>query len=240
METKHSTVTIGEIIAKDFRTSSVFTKYGIDFCCGGDKTLQAACTENSVDPAALQNDLDKVTQTPNTEMDFNSWSLDLLVDYIEKTYHRYIKETTPLLLQYLEKIYEVHGSNHPELAEIYGLFSHSAGDLAMHLQKEELVLFPLIREIAKAKESGQKLVIRMPVQNPVLGMMSEHIIEGDRFHQIAALSSGYTVPEDGCNTYRTAYAMLQEFEQKLHSHIALENNILFPQAIEQEKSLSGR
>ncbi|MDR2234009.1 MAG: iron-sulfur cluster repair di-iron protein [Tannerella sp.] len=240
MEAQNPNVTIGEIIAKDFRTSAVFTKYGIDFCCGGDKELQAACAEHSVDPAALQKDIDEVTQTPNTETDFKSWPLDELIDYVEKTYHSYIKEKSPLLLQYLKKIYEVHGSNHPELGEIYGLYSHSANDLGQHLMKEERVLFPLIRDIVKAKETGQPLRAMMSVQNPVMGMMSEHVVEGDRFHQMSELSSGYTVPADGCNTYRAAYGLLCEFEQKLHEHIAIENNILFPRAVEEEKALMGR
>lgn len=233
------TTTVGEIVAKDFRTASIFSKYGIDFCCRGNVDMQTACKEKSIDIETLQKEIEQITQTPNTEFDFNSWSLDFLADYIENTYHKYIKETLPVLLEYLQKIVEAHGIGHPELAEIADLFSHSAADLTAHLQKEERILFPLIRELVKKQESGHAADIRrMSVESPIATMMYEHTVEGDRFDKISQLSGGYTTPEDACNTYRTAYAMLNEFEQKLHSHIALENNILFPKAIELEKLLN--
>jgi len=230
--------TVGEIVTKDFRTVSVFTEYGIDFCCGGNKTLQKACEEKSVNISELQKKLSEVTQTPKgNDIDFNSWDLDLLVDYIEKTYHSYIKEKTPILLQYLEKIREVHGENHPELKEIYDLFSHSAMDLSMHLQKEERILFPVIRQLAKAKNSGQHAERAHfgTIQNPIAAMKEEHVTEGARFDKISELSRGYAVPPDGCNTFRAAYELLSEFELNLHKHIHLENNILFPKAIELEQ-----
>jgi len=231
-------LTVGEIVAKDFRTASVFSKYGIDFCCGGDKTLEEVCKKQSVDVTKLQNELDEAGRIAETGFDFNSWSLKLLADYIEETYHTYIKKKTPLILQYLEKIKDVHGENHPELTMIFSLFSQSAMDLSMHLQKEERILFPLIRELSEAKDSS------LPVEpghcgsinNPIIVMKVEHETEGERFKTLSRLSGGYTVPPDACNTYRTAFEMLKEFEQKLHEHIHLENNILFPKAIELEKS----
>ena len=232
--------TVGEIVTKDFRTASVFSEYGIDFCCGGDKTLTEACKEKSIPVLELQKKLNEVIQTPKgSDVDFNSWDLDLLVDYIEKTYHRYIKEKTPIILQYLEKIQEVHGENHPELSEIFDLFSHSAMDLGMHLQKEERILFPMIRQLAESENSAGN---REPghcgtIQNPIAVMKEEHTTEGDRFRKISELSGGYTTPPDGCNTYRAAYALLDEFEQNLHKHIHLENNILFPKSIELEQTL---
>jgi len=232
--------TIGEIVTKDFRTASVFTEYGIDFCCGGNKTLQKACEEKSVNVSELQEKLNEVTQSKvGNDLDFNSWDLDLLADYIEKTYHRYIKEKTPVILQYLEKIREVHGAHHPELSEIYNLFSHSAMDLGMHLQKEERILFPMIRQLVEDKDSGQGAELGHcgTIENPISVMMSEHVTEGERFDNISELSHGYTIPSDGCNTYQAAYTLLAEFEQNLHKHIHLENNILFPKAIKLEQSL---
>jgi len=232
--------TIGEIVTKDFRTASVFTEYGIDFCCGGNKTLQKACEEKSVNIQELKEKLDKATQgEKGNDLDFNSWDLDLLADYIEKTYHRYIKEKTPVILQYLEKIREVHGTHHPELFEIYDLFSHSAMDLGMHLQKEERILFPMIRQLAESKDSGQDTELGHcgTIENPISVMMEEHVTEGARFEKISELSHNYTTPPDGCNTFRAAYSLLDEFEQNLHKHIHLENNILFPKAIKLEQSL---
>jgi regulator of cell morphogenesis and NO signaling len=232
--------TIGEIVTKDFRTASVFSEYGIDFCCGGNKTLQKACEEKSVNISELQEKLDEIMQSKaGSDIDFNSWDLDLLADYIEKTYHRYIKEKTPILLQYLEKIRDVHGEHHPELSEIFDLFSHSAMDLGMHLQKEERILFPMIRHLAQAKASGQSAESGHcgTIGNPISAMMEEHVTEGERFDKMSGLSHGYTVPPDGCNTYHAAYTLLAEFELNLHKHIHLENNILFPKAIKLEQSL---
>ena len=231
--------TVGEIVAKDFSTAAVFSKYGIDFCCGGGKTLEDACKEQSVDVAKLQKELNEAAQTKEGNIDFNSWSLKLLADYIEETYHTYIKEKIPVLLQFLKKIKEVHGERHPELLKIHDLFSQSAMDLSMHLQKEERILFPLIRELSEAQKTGLPLEEQHcgSVQNPISVMKAEHLIEGDRFGKISELSGGYAVPADGCETYRATYKMLDEFEQKLHEHIHLENNILFPKAIILEESL---
>ena len=231
-------LTVGEIVSKDFRTASVFAKHGIDFCCGGYQTLEEACKKQSVDVAKLQKELEEVRQSEEKTTDFNAMALDSLVNYIEETYHTYIREKTPALLQFLKKINEVHGANHPELAEIYNLFSQSAMDLSMHLQKEEQILFPIIRDYVEAEKSGAAAEQGHcgTVKNPISVMMGEHDMEGERFRKISELSKGYTVPADGCNTYRAAYEMLDEFERKLHEHIHLENNILFPKAIELEKS----
>ena len=232
------TFTVGEIVAKDFRTASVFSKYGIDFCCGGNETLEGACKKQSVDVAKLQKELDEAVRSKGENIDFNSWSLKLLADYIEETYHTYIREKIPALLEFLGKIAEVHGKNHPELLEIFDIFSQSSMDLVMHLQKEEKILFPIIRELSDARKSGKPFEESHcgSIRNPIAVMKEEHVIEGGRYDKISKLSGGYAVPADGCNTYRAAYEMLDEFEQKLHEHIHLENNILFPKAIELEKS----
>jgi len=229
--------TVGEIVTKDFKTTSVFSKYGIDFCCGGNQTLEEACKKQTIDVAELQKELDEVAQSKGDSIDFNSWSLKLLADYIEETYHTYIKEKTPVLLQLLKKIKEVHGERHPELLKIYDLFYQSAMNLSMHLQKEERILFPLIKELSDAQKSGHPLEESHcgSVQNPISVMMDEHETEGERFEMISKLSGKYKTPQDGCNSYRAAYEMLDEFERKLHEHIHLENNILFPKAIEMEK-----
>jgi regulator of cell morphogenesis and NO signaling len=232
-------LTVGEIVAEDFRTASVFSEYGIDFCCRGDKTIQEVCDKKSINVAELQNKLDEITQHKSGDVDFNSWSLDLLTDYVEKTHHRYIREKTPSLLQFLNKIQKVHGERHPELLEIYELFSQSASDLEFHMQKEERVLFPYIRQMVEAKNSGQPLERGHfgTVQNPIASMKEDHSKEGERFAKMSELSGGFTVPADGCNTYRVAFAMLDEFDKDLHKHIHLENNILYPKAIDLEQSL---
>ncbi len=232
---------IGELVAKDYRTASVFKKYGIDFCCQGNRTINDACQKKNIDSKSVVNDLDAVIQAQgDNATDYKSWPLDLLADYIEKKHHRYVVEKTAEILPYLDKICRVHGGRHPELIEINEHFNKTAGELAMHMKKEELILFPFVRKLAKAKQEGSN-VIAPPfgsVQNPIESMMQEHTNEGDRFRKIEELSNNYTPPQDACNTYGVTLGLLKEFEQDLHLHIHLENNILFPKAIELEKELS--
>lgn len=231
---------IGELVAKDYRTASVFKKYGIDFCCQGNRTINDACVAKKIDEKLVVSDLNSVINSKTESgTDYQSWPLDLLADYIEKKHHRYVEDKTQEIKPYLEKICRVHGGRHPELMEINEHFNATAGELAMHMKKEEFVLFPQIRKMEKAKHDNTSF--ESPnfgtIQNPIQMMMDEHTTEGDRFRKIEELTNNYTPPEDACNTFRVTYALLKEFEQDLHLHIHLENNILFPRAIEMEKEL---
>lgn len=226
--------TIGAFVAQDFRTAAVFSKYQIDFCCKGNRTITEVCEKQNIDSdTLLQNVFDVLQSENNNTIDFNSWPLDLLVDYIEKTHHRYVEEKTGIILQFLNKLCSVHGANHPELFKINELFTAGAAELSQHMKKEELMLFPFIKRMVSTKESNG--VLSQPsfgtVSNPIAMMMQEHDNEGDRFREIANLTNNYTAPADGCTTYKVAFAMLDEFEQDLHKHIHLENNILFPKAV---------
>lgn len=232
---------IGELVAKDYRAASVFKKYGIDFCCQGNRTIGEACEKKNIDSESVVNDLDALVQSSGeSSIDYKSWPLDLLADYIEKKHHRYVQEKTAEIIPYLDKICRVHGDRHPELFEINEHFNATAGELAKHMKKEELILFPIVRKLAKAKQEGSKMDAPPfgSIQNPINAMMDEHSTEGDRFRKIEELSNNYTPPQDACNTYGVTIALLKEFEQDLHLHIHLENNILFPKAIELEKELS--
>lgn len=229
---------IGELVAQDYRAASVFKKYGIDFCCQGNRTIQDACEAKNIDASSVLVDLNEANKASTaSSIDYQSWPLDLLVDYIEKKHHRYVEDKTQEIKPYLDKICRVHGDRHPELLEINNLFNETAGELAAHMKKEELILFPFIRKIAKAKQENAKLEAPHfgTVENPIQMMMHEHNTEGERFRKIENLSDNYTPPLDACNTYRVTFALLKEFEADLHLHIHLENNILFPKAIELEK-----
>lgn len=234
---------IGELVANDYRTASVFKKYGVDFCCQGNRTIADACMAKKVDPKSVITDLNQINQEQvSASTDYKSWPIDLLTDYIEKKHHRYVENKTQEIKPYLDKICSVHGEHHPELFEIRDQFIASAGELAAHMKKEEFILFPFIRKLAKARQ--ENMLIDAPsfgtVQNPIAMMHEEHNIEGDRFRKIEELSNHYTPPNDACNTYRVTLALLHEFEQDLHLHIHLENNILFPKAIEMEAELMRR
>ena len=230
--------TIGEMVAEDFRAAEVFRKYKIDFCCKGNRTIEEACENKKFNVADIYNDLENISQNRAGDVDFNSWPLDLLADYVEKTHHKYVEENTAVLIQYLNKLCKVHGDRHPELFQINELFLESAKDLAAHMKKEELILFPFIKKMVAAKAKGEN--IQKPhfgsVENPVAMMKHEHTVEGDRFVKIAELTNNYQFPEDACGTYQVTYKMLEDFENDLHKHIHLENNILFPKAIALEKT----
>ncbi len=232
--------TIGEMVADDFRAASVFSANKIDFCCKGNRTLDEVCNQKGLDVYDVLAQLEKATASNNNTIDFNTWELDLLIDYIEKKHHRYVEEKAPILLSFLLKLEQVHGAAHPELFEIKNLFKRTADELTQHMKKEEVILFPYIKQMVEAARN--KTTLSAPgfgtVANPIAMMMEEHENEGNRFEKIVAISNNYTPPADGCNTYKVTFQMLQEFESDLHTHIHLENNILFPKAIVlQEKFL---
>ncbi|MBP9793360.1 MAG: iron-sulfur cluster repair di-iron protein [Flavobacterium sp.] len=226
-------ITVGEFVAGDFRTAAIFSKYGIDFCCKGNRTLEEVCEKKGLDPTLIQNELNVVLESKSDNtIDFKSWPVDLLIDYIEKTHHRYVEEKSTALLFYLDKLCKVHGERHPELFEITLHFKICAGELAQHMKKEELILFPFVKKMYYALRDH--VSIEQPpfgtVINPIAMMQDEHENEGERFRKIAQLTNDYNPPADACETYKVTYAMLKEFEQDLHKHIHLENNIVFPKA----------
>ncbi|WP_419867986.1 iron-sulfur cluster repair di-iron protein [Chryseobacterium sp. CT-SW4] len=231
---------IGDIVAKDFRTAAIFKNHGIDFCCKGGRTIEEACSTKKLDAEQIYKEIENLPKNGGDSIDFNSWPLDLLSDYVEKTHHRYIEEKTPVIKAFLDKLCKVHGERHPELFEIRDLFFASAQDLGAHLKKEELILFPFIKNMIKAQIDGSDLL--RPgfgtVENPVNMMKHEHTVEGERLRKIGELTNEYTPPADACNTYRVTFAMLEEFENDLHKHIHLENNILFPKSIKLEKEFA--
>lgn len=243
MQTLHTDTQkqIGQFVAEDFRTAAIFNTYGIDFCCKGDRTLEEVSTKHGIDPNVLLDKLHAVLNSKTDQtIDYKSWPLDLLAEYIEKKHHRYVEEKTPILRQFLDKLCKVHGQRHPELLEINDLFLGCSGELASHMKKEELILFPFIKKMVKATLENSS--VQVPpfgtVENPIAMMMQEHDNEGERFRKIAELTNNYTPPADACNTYRVTFAMLNEFEQDLHLHIHLENNILFPKAVKLEQQFS--
>ena len=228
---------IGELVAQNDKTASVFKKFKIDFCCNGNRTISEACERKKLDPSQLINELRNTIINVEQNIDFNSWELDLLADYIEKTHHRYVLTKIEEIKPYLNKVTRVHGEHNPELKEIEILFNQSAQELSQHLQKEEMILFPFIRNMVNSKMEEKPLFFPHfgTVENPIAMMKHEHQNEGERFEKIAELSNQYTPPSHACNTYRVTFALLKEFEDNLHQHIHLENNILFPKAIKMEK-----
>jgi regulator of cell morphogenesis and NO signaling len=225
--------TVAEIVTENIKTAHVFKKHGIDFCCGGGITIEKACAKNKVDVAVLEKELANVTVGNLNTYNYDKWELDFLVAHIVNIHHTYVEENIPLLIQYAAKVAKVHGHHYTEVVEINALFTEVANELTAHMKKEELILFPFIKKMVDADKHGVGL--DMPhfgtVHNPIAMMQDEHENAGDIFKAIAKLSNQYTPPEGACNTFKALYAKLEEFEQDLHQHIHLENNILFPKAI---------
>lgn len=232
---------VGELVAADYRTASVFYAHGIDFCCRGNRPVEEACAENKVDVNQLLYKLENLTNSGQGDaLDYQSWPLDLLIDYIVKKHHRYVRSKSDEIKPFLSKIADVHGDRHPELQEVKQLFYGATDALAQHMQKEEQILFPYVESLVKAQGNSQKLTSEGfdSLETYIAETMQvEHETEGERFRTIADLTNNYTPPADGCRTYEVTLAMLREFEQDLHHHIHLENNILFPKAVMLEKSI---
>lgn len=225
---EYNETTIGEIVAADFRAAEIFKNAGIDFCCGGNKSLDSACNEKAVDPSLLIKQLKELENMPVSQtQNFNDWELTFLSDYIVNTHHKYVLKTLPELVLYTKKIASVHGSHHPELIEVADLFGKINTELLQHLQKEEEVLFPAIKEVLKSNSPQAKATIKSEISR----MSSEHELAGGAMDKINEITSNYSVPEDGCNTYNVAFRLLQQFEDDLHIHVHLENNILYPKAL---------
>jgi regulator of cell morphogenesis and NO signaling len=226
--------TVAEIVAGDYRTADVFKNFGIDFCCGGKVSLSEICRKKDLDFEVLKTALEKLNQTAlPEELQFSTWEPGRLIDHILEKHHSYVNRNLDLITQYAEKVALVHGEHRPEVKTIARLFKAVAEELTTHMQKEERTLFPFIKKMAEARKENT-LAPEAPfgtVGNPIRMMENEHESAGELLHEIARLSDNYNPPEEACNTYRVLYAKLQEFENDLHEHIHLENNVLFPMAL---------
>lgn len=221
-------MTVGEIVADDFRTASIFKNSGIDFCCGGKQSISDACREKGIDPAGLEMQIRELKLAPlSPSQDFNNWAPDFLCDYIVNTHHKYVIKTLPELMFYTQKIADVHGDHHPELVEIASIFSQINDELLQHLNKEESVLFPAIKKAVSDSDTIKRKIIASEIER----MSGEHDFAGGAMDKINVISKNYALPEDACNTYRVAFQLLEQFEDDLHVHVHLENNILYPKAL---------
>jgi regulator of cell morphogenesis and NO signaling len=230
--------TLGEIAVKDLRKAQIFKKYGLDFCCGGKKTVKQACAEKGLDVTKVEYELQQADRNFTTKpLPYNDWSLDFLADYIINTHHSYVRKSLPDLVAYAIKVASVHGGSHPELLTIQKLVESINTELSAHLVAEESVVFPQIKELVASKKNGQPLQPSQfgTIENIINTMELEHETVGESLEQIRTLSNNYTLPEDACASYGLLYRTLDEFEDDLHTHIHLENNILFPKALALEK-----
>lgn len=219
---------IGDIVTDNFKAAEIFKKYGIDFCCGGNSPLKQACDEKNIDMAILAQELTELAGQPaDAAHNFKEWKLDFLCDYIVNTHHQTVTTLLPLVLAYTRKIADVHGSHHAELLEIASLFTQISDELVPHLKNEEELLFPAIKDVLNTGSVQSKETIKSEIAR----MSKEHEFAGDAMDRINKLSSGYQLPPDACNSYMVAFKLLEQFEDDLHIHVHLENNIVYPRAL---------
>lgn len=230
--------TVRDIALKIPATTRIFEEFKIDYCCGGRKPLEEACRNAGVLADDVIERIGAALDAKPSEVDWSHSSLSDLIEYIEDKHHVFTRDELQNLEPLVEKVVRVHGDSHPELARVQGLFRNLADDLAPHLQKEETVLFPYIRDLER--RSLMQLSAPMPffgtVQNPVRMMTAEHDTVGDLLREMRSATGDYLPPAGACPSYTGLYHRLAELERDLHRHIHLENNILFPRAIELEEA----
>lgn len=232
---------IGEVVRDNFRTAQVFESLGMDFCCGGKKSINDACLEKELDPVSVIAQLMVVESNSHLLQHFNTWEVDFLIDYIINNHHNYVKRSVSTIENHLEKVINAHGIRHPEVIKIKTFFDEIKEELFLHMEKEEKMLFPYIKSMKTVQGHSMKMNCASfgSVSNPIKVMEHEHEEAGKLMAEISSLSNGYTPPSNACNTFIVLYSELKEFEQDLHQHVHLENNILFPKAVEMEKKLNS-
>jgi regulator of cell morphogenesis and NO signaling len=231
--------TVREFATEIPNATRIFENLGIDYCCGGSKPLSEACRQANVSLDEVLHRLEDANVPAQDTPDFQTVSLTELIAHIVATHHGYVKQEVPRLTQLLVKVVSVHGLSHPELAAVQTIFDDSANGLLGHIMKEEMILFPFIKKLEAARNSGAPAP-RAPfgsLANPIRMMEMEHAAGGKALQQLRDLTNSYTPPESACFSYKTLYAALRDFEADLHQHVHLENNILFPRAIAMESQV---
>lgn len=236
---------VSEIVSYDYRTADVFRKYNIDFYCGDKWSLERICEIKNIDIAVIKKELEESIRTvcvPNS-LKFEEWNLDFLTDYIVNVHHEYLRKALPETRDYLLNFMSNEGDKFPYLPELFKVFSELATDMFPHLQQEELIIFPYIRQISHAyhsKESYAGLLVRT-LRKPVESVMQHEHESVNRFlRQMRKLANCYTFPETASVSQRVSTLKLLEVDNDLVQHLHLENDILFPSAIALEKELLER
>ncbi len=228
-----------EVAADHPATIRVFQDYGIDFCCGGKRPLGEVCREMKVDFAGLKRDLELAVAGPRPDgPPWHEWSIAQVVAGIIERYHRPLEQELPRLSRMMQKVLDVHGGRHPELAQVSGTLADIRNELRPHLRKEEELLFPYLTHMEAGALPGDSPAASLA--GPIAVMEHDHEVVGRGLAALRELTGGYRAPADACNTFRGLYHGLEELERSLHEHVHVENNILFPRAARLEAELPAR
>lgn len=236
---------VSDIVKQDYRTASVFNKYNIDFCCGAKWPLAMVCEMQGLDFTVIKTELENSVRTIqlSNSIRFADWNVDFLTEYIVNIHHQYLKDALPEIREHLIHFVNDHKKDCPELEDVLKQFEYLYKDIIPHLQQEEEILFPYIRQIAHAyesKESYASLLVRT-LRKPVEEVMKhEHESISKVLHSLRERTNNYTPPENACVSHQVAFSMLKELDNDMVQHVFLENEVLFPKAIAMEKELTEK
>lgn len=233
-------LTLAELVTQQSGAATIFEKYHLDFCCKGKRTLANACQSQGLDLEEVVEKLEPIFQKSKSDGETSqNMPLDRLADYIVYKHHSYVREMIPTLLAHTRKVAGKHGENYPYLIRIAELWEEVADELTQHMFKEENILFPYIKRLVDAERTGNEMLMPRQafISNPIRVMELEHDKAGELMQEIRELSDDYQTPPAACITWQLSFNELKEFEQDLHRHIHLENNLLFTKGIQLENSL---
>jgi regulator of cell morphogenesis and NO signaling len=214
--------TVREIAGQHADSYKIFHKYGIDFCCGGKRLLSEVCEEKGIELSAIANDFTALEETPSGQKDWNTETLENLINHIVDTHHQYLRDDLPRLFHLTQKVASRHGEKDTHLYKVLEIFVSMANELLAHIEKEERVLFPMIIEMEKTGDISPQILM------PILAMEAEHEDVGKALEELGALTESYVIKPNMCASYQALYVGLKQLEEDLKLHIHKENNILFP------------
>ncbi|HEY8689553.1 MAG TPA: iron-sulfur cluster repair di-iron protein [Chitinophagaceae bacterium] len=234
--------TLSEIVNEQFQTASVFEKYNLDYCCNGKRSLRQACEDDNVPVDKIVEDIKNVYSQKSNALDFNSIKLYQLLEYIVYTHHSYIKKEMPQILSYLEKVSTKHGKRHNELYKIAEVFVDLCNELTHHMNSEEKILFPRIKQLEQNGFEPISFDINhyQYLELPIIDLEDDDEDADNIMAEIRRLTNNYTPPANACTSFKLLYSGLRAFEIDLHQYVHLENNILFPKALILEKEIQLR
>ncbi|HLT75458.1 MAG TPA: iron-sulfur cluster repair di-iron protein [Ohtaekwangia sp.] len=228
------TISIADVAIAFPYALDILNEYHLDYCCGGKRLFTNACAKAGADPAEVWSKLNRTrdNRSGDSRMNFASWNVSLLIDFVVQHHHGYVRESIPRIQELMDKVCNAHGSDTPHLLTVRDNFNALADELLQHLPKEELILFPAMRRMfGDTPAEEERNVIVGGLNAPIDVMEDEHERAGQLVKEIRVLTQNYTVPEHACPTYRLAFLMLNQFDNDLMQHIHIENNILFPKAL---------
>ena len=228
--------TLASLVTGNHQVVPVLEKYNLDFCCKGKRTLEQACAKKRIRIESITEELKNLTNAAaKQQMPFTEMNAEQLISYILIHHHFYVKQSMPTIFSHLHKVATKHGDRFPYMKKVYDLFVIIMREMTLHMEKEEAALFPRIKEVENLSKAGRASEIAEGyIQIPINALEADHEQAGNILYEIRTLTNNYTPPEDACTTFKVTLAELKEFEEDLHKHVHLENNILFPKAVQYE------